>query len=397
MLTKELDRIKLADLWKGVKDEETLWGDLKQEARIALKTLMEASLLVCATNHLGAAAYERISLRRDYRNGYYKRSLETAFGLIEQILVPRCRKSRYAQMVFDSYKHRHKEVDSLVKEMFLAGVSTRRIGEVLEPVLGFSISQQTVSNILKALGPKVEEFHQRALCDNYLYLFFDAVVLKAKSVLEVKKRFVLCSYGITLEGRRELIDFRQASSESEAAWSAFLSSLYQRGLKALPTELITVDGCPGLSKALDLIYPFMARQRCWVHKLRNVSGYLPRRIQKKCLSEAKTIYLSSSRREAKERFRAWEENWQREAPKAVKCLRKDLDELLVFLECPQQHWAMIRTTNYIERAFREVRRRTRPISTFTNTASCERIIYGIICYLNSKWEDRRLKEFTQSG
>lgn len=397
MLTKELDRIKLADLWKGVKDEETLWGDLKQEARIALKTLMEASLLVCATNHLGAAAYERISLRRDYRNGYYKRSLETAFGLIEQIVVPRCRKSRYAQTVFDSYRHRHKEVDSLVKEMFLAGVSTRRIGEVLEPVLGFSISAQRVSNILKTLGSKVEEFHQRALCDNYLYLFFDAVVLKAKSVLEVRKRFVLCSYGITLEGRRELIDFRQASSESEAAWSAFLSSLYQRGLRALPTELITVDGCPGLLKALDLVYPFMPRQRCWVHKLRNVSGYLPRRIQKKCLCQAKTIYLSSSRREAKERFRAWEENWQREAPKAVKCLRKDLDELLVFLECPQQHWAMIRTTNYIERGFREVRRRTRPISTFTNTASCERIIYGIICYLNSKWEDRRLKEFTQSG
>lgn len=397
MPVKELDKLKLTDLWRGVKDEEALWGDLKEEARVALKTLMEASLLVCATSHLKAAAYERTASRRDYRNGYYRRSLETAFGLVEQILVPRCRRSRYVQTVFESYRHRHKEVDSLVKEMFLAGVSTRRIGEVLEPVLGFSISQQTVSNILKTLGCMVEEFHQRALQDKYLYLFFDAVVLKAKSILEVRKRFCLCSYGITLEGKRELIDFRQASSESEAAWATFLCDLYRRGLKALPTELITIDGCPGLSKALDLVYPFMARQRCWVHKLRNVSGYLPRRIQKGCLRQAKTIYLSCNRREARERFGAWEKDWGKEAPKAVNCLGKDLDELLVFLDCPKEHWKMIRTTNYIERAFREVRRRTRPISTFTNTASCERIVYGIICYLNSKWEDRHLKEFTQTG
>lgn len=185
--------------------------------------------------------------------------------------------------------------------------------------------------------------------------------------------------------------------KSEASWTAFLSNLYARGLKGARTKLITIDGCPGLIKALDLVYPYVLRQRCWVHKLKNVSGYLPRKYQESCLAEAKTIYLSSSQKEARKRFRAWKARWQVLAPKATFCLEKDLDELLTFLLFPKEHWSKVRTTNPIERAFREVRRRTRPISTFTNKASCERIIFGIIFYLNKKWEARPLKEFTHKS
>lgn len=397
MPVKELDKLTLSELWREVKDEEAIWGDLKDEARCALKRLMEASLVVSVTRHLGAGAYERSEDRRDYRNGYYRRSIETTFGLIENLVVPRCRSTRYAQEVFAAYRRRHSEVDDLVKEMFLAGISTRRVGEVLEPVLGFPLSAQTVSNILKGLDREVSRFHRRPLADTYRYLFFDAVVMKAKTVIEVKKRFCLTAYGITTDGKRELIDFRQATSESEAGWAAFLTDLYRRGLYGLPAQLITIDGCPGLKRAIELVFPYMPIQRCWVHKLRNVAGYLPRRIQKRCLADARGIYLAENERQARARFKAWKAAWETRAPEAVHCLGKDLDELLTFLDCDKEHRRMIRTTNYIERAFREVRRRTRPISTFTNRASCERIVFGVISYLNGKWEDRHLKGFTHNG
>lgn len=178
MPVKELDKLTLTDLWKDVNDEETIWGDLKLETRHALKTLMETSLMIGITRHLNAASYERTPDHSDYRNGYYKRSLETAYGLIENIVIPR-RNSSY--------------------------------------LLGFSPSAQTVSNVLKGLDGEVNKYHRRRLSDHYIYLFFDAVVLKARSALEVAKRFVLCAYGITLDGKKELIAFRQAPSESEAA------------------------------------------------------------------------------------------------------------------------------------------------------------------------------------
>lgn len=144
-----------------------------------------------------------------------------------------------------------------------------------------------------------------------------------------------------------------------------------------------------------MVYPYTPRQRCWVHKLRNVAGYLPRRFSEKCLSGAKTIYLSEGRKEAIASYKQWASSWEALVPKAVNCLGKDLDELLTFFSCPKEHWVKIRTTNYIERVFREVRRRTRPISTFTNRSSCDRIIFGIFCYQNKKWEGKPLKEFTQ--
>ena len=139
----------------------------------------------------------------------------------------------------------------------------------------------------------------------------------------------------------------------------------------------------------------MARQRCWVHKLRNVSNLLRRRHQAECIAGARAIYLAATRRQAVGAYWAWAHRWRGEAPKAVACLERDLDELLNFLACPEPHRRKVRTTNAIERAFREVRRRTRPMSCFTNSASCERIIYAVVTHLNRSWEGKVLPEFTQ--
>lgn len=394
-MTKTLTSLTLKDLWKEVKDEEIVWGDLKLEARVALRRLLNGALKTEMTNHLRAERHERSGKRIGYRNGSYTRDLETGLGLLRDVEVPRSRDGKFNPTVFVRYHRRQEEVENLIRDMFLAGVSTRRVGEVLKPLLGFEVSATTVSTIVKSLDAEVRRFHERGVEDKYIYLFLDGIVLKAKNVLEVKKRIVLTSYGIAEDGRREIIDFRQAKSESEAEWTSFLSNLYNRGLKGKSLKLITIDGSPGLSKALDVVYPYIPRQRCWVHKLRNVASKLPKRKQKDILKGAKAIYQGQNRKEAVRLYWEWARAYRNSYPKAVECLEKDIDELLAFMDFPKKHWIKIRTTNIIERSFREVRRRTRPMSSFTNYQSCDRIIYGIIHYMNSKWEKKPLKEFTQ--
>jgi transposase-like protein len=144
------------------------------------------------------------------------------------------------------------------------------------------------------------------------------------------------------------------------------------------------------------VYPYVPVQRCWAHKLRNVAAKLPRKLQGECLGELKKVYLAENQREAVRLFRLWATSWRDVAAKAVACVEQDLDELLSFLAAPKSHWRKVRTTNAIERAFREVRRRTRPMSCFQNSASVNRIIYGIVSHLNNNWKQMPLPDFTHN-
>jgi len=312
--------------------------------------------------HLQASWYQRHPDRQGYRNGYRKRNLFTRWGLLEELRVPRDRDGRFTPPVLEGYQRRQEEVNVAIQELFLRGISTRQVQAVVQPLMGEGVSAQTVSRICRSLDREVARYHRRTLVDGYVYLLLDGVVLKVKSPTGVKKRLLLCAYGVTASGTRELLSFRQATAESEAQWEAFLQDLYERGLVGNSLRLITIDGCPGLRRALELVYPYVPVQRCWAHKLRNVAAKLPRRYQKACLAEAKEIYQASSQRQAVARFRDWASRWQHVAPKAVHCIEEDLEELLNFMACPPAHWRKVRTTNAIERAFREVRRRTRPMS-----------------------------------
>jgi putative transposase len=206
----------------------------------------------------------------------------------------------------------------------------------------------------------------------------------------------LVAYGITAQGQKELIDFRQSCSESEAQWEALLRNLYQRGLEGRECKLISIDGCAGLRRALETVYPYIPIQRCWAHKLRNVANHIRRRDQQECLKQAKRIYLAENRRAAVRVFKNWERQWSIQYPEAIKCLASDLDELLHFLDRPTPHRVKIRTTNVIERAFREVRRRARTMSCFTNAKSVDRIIHGVMNHLNQSWKDKPLSNFTHN-
>jgi transposase-like protein len=391
---KDLTKLTVKDLWREVKEEEGWWGDLKAETAELVKRLLESAMDEEILEHVRVRRYERSDTRRGYRNGYRHRSLLTEFGLLDAIRVPRDREGGYRPGVLPRYCRRQRQVDRMVREMFLSGVSTRRVEEVVMPLLGEGISAQTVSRITRSLDAEVSLYHRRRLDDDYLYLVVDGITLKVKGATGVRKRLVLCAYGITPAGQRELVSFRQASSESEAQWLAFLQDLYNRGLEGKRLQLVTTDGCPGLHNALEVVYPYAPRQRCWAHKLRNVASRLRRKDKEPCLDEAKGIYLSHTRREAVARYREWASRWQEIAPDAVACLARDLEELLPFLNCPRSHWKKVRTTNAIERAFREVRRRTRPMSCFQNQASVDRIVYGVISHLNKNWKARPLPQFT---
>ncbi|MFQ5861481.1 MAG: IS256 family transposase [Dehalococcoidia bacterium] len=394
---RDLTELTVRDLWAEVKEgDEAWWGDLKIETVRVVKRLLEASMEEELLEQLRAGRYRRSGLRRGYRNGYRQRELLTELGLVEHLRVPRDREGQFQPTVLPRYQRRQQGVNRLVREMFLCGVSTRKVQEVVEPLLGASLSAQSVSRITRSLDAEVRRFQERPLEDRYQYLLLDGITLKVKGAAGVKKRLVLCAYSITPQGQREMISFRQASSESEVQWEAFLGDLYDRGLGGKALRLVTTDGCKGLHRALDTVYPYIPRQRCWAHKLRNVAAKLPRKHQEACLQQAKGIYQAQTRRGAVTCFWEWAARWRSVAPKAVACLEEDLDELLPFLACPQTHWKKVRTTNAIERAFREVRRRTKPMSCFQNSASVDRIIYGVISHLNRSWEAKPLSEFTHN-
>jgi putative transposase len=385
----------LEERWSRVRDD--YWQDLTNATVQAVKKLLETSMAIEIQDLVGTRRWEHRQGCRIYRNGSYRRGLLSSLGWIRGLEVPRLRSGDIIFKCLGRYKYRAPDVDKLVLEMFLAGVSTRRVKEVLNPILGQqALSSTTVSRISRVLDKEVERFHRHKISDDYVYLIFDAVYLKIKSPVNAKRRCVLVAYGVKNNGVRELIDFRLArTGESQTAWECFLTSLFNRGLKGENLLLTAMDGNKGLYNALDLIWPDVPRQRCWAHKLRNVVKHLPRRLQKSCSNQARDIYDAKDEGEAIKAYKKWARFWRPISVKAVDCLEQDLEDLLNFYKCPKPMWIKIRTTNAIERVFREVRRRTRPMSCFTNSKSVDRIIYAIFFRQNNLWREKPLKEITQ--
>lgn len=392
---KALDELTPADLWLEVPVvEDEFWHDARERQRQLLKVLLEGALERELAALLGAGRYRRTDERSGHRNGFYSRDLGTQIGVVTAIRVPRARDVVVERSAFSRYQRRQAQVNQVIREVFLAGVSTRRVGETLAALLGEPVSAQTVSRVARSLDREVERYHKRPLADDICYLFLDGVYLRTKTTAGSTRRLVLCAYGVSVRGVRRLLDFRLAPSESATHWEAFLSQLRDRGLLGQALKLVVSDGCKGLHTALDVVYAYVPRQHCWVHKLRNVANLLRKRQQEECLAGARLIYQAQTRKAAVRAYWLWAKRWRAEAPKAVACLERDLEALLNFLACPTAHHKKVRTTNAIERCFREVRRRTRPMSCFNNDGSCERIIYAVLSHLNHNWQGKPLLQFT---
>jgi putative transposase len=382
--------------------EDNFWVDINQYLRRLVKDVIEVSLDEEMIQYMQTQPYQRAKENRlDYRNGHYYRNLETTLGPVERITVPRSRRGLFRTGVFARYQRRQQSVDDVVCNVFLRGISTRDVAGALKPLLNTTLSASTVSRITKRLNPLVKAFHQRKLLDEYQFLFLDGITISVKGSLKAKKILILVAYGITIFGKKELIAFRIANAESTPACEGFLNDLFRRGLEGKNLKMVITDGSKGFISAIELVYPHAKHQRCWVHKLRNATKYLKKADIKAFKVDARKIYNASTHREAVGAFKNLRKHWINVAPKAVECLERDMDDLLSFLTIPikEQFRAFIRrqirTTNIIERSFREVRRRTRPMGCFTNYDSVSRIIYAIFNRLNSKWQEKPLVEFTQ--
>lgn len=384
----------LQEWWSEVK--ENFWEtDAKPKVLMLVKELMENTMEEEMAIYTGRKRYERTKENIFYRNGYYKRGLVTQFGTIEKIKVPTLRKGCFKTKVFRRYKRYQEIVEDLIENIFLAGVSTRKVGAAVSKLLDTKVSHGSVSNITRRLDKKVKAFHQQSFIDEFQYLFLDGITLKIRYNGKYSNRKVIAAYGITLFGQRKLLDFVQAKGESNEVCFGLLNSLYERGIKGNNLKLITIDGSGGLRSAIDMQYPNIPIQRCWAHKLRNVSNYLRKIYQDACIKDAQKIYKAKSKHLALAEFKKFKHKWHKKSPKAVHCLEKDTEELISFFDTPQRHWKRVRTTNVIERSFREVRRRTKVFSCFSNRQSCERIIYAIFTHLNSQWKEHPIKEFTE--
>lgn len=365
-----------------------LGEDFGEGSRWLYERLLNLAIAEEFKSYVGARRYERVESRRGWRNGIRPRQLLTRLGRVD-LAIPRIREANYQPSWLERYQRLEAKLAAGLKTMFIQGVSTAKVGNVLEVLCGERVSKSTVSKLALSLEEEVRAYQQRRLEDDFVFLYLDGLSVKIRKELKADRWQLLVAYGIRADGSRELIGFQKYPSESTMCWQTFLENLKMRGLKGRALRLMILDGSKGLWQAVQTVYPEVETQLCWVHKLRNVANACPDRHRQACVSEASKIRKASSARTAASRFRVWRQKWQSLAPKAVACLERDFDKLLAIFAFPMTIHQIIRSTNVIERAFREVRRRQQPMGYFPNNASCQRIIYAIFAHLNAKWEQRQ--------
>ena len=357
----------------------------EQGCRFVAKRVYDQVLAVDFESWLAARHYERTSGRRDWRNGTRLRGLLTSVGHLN-LKVPRSRQGGWKPSMFEKYRRVDKQLSAMIREMFVCGVSTRKVSDVLEVLCDERVSASYVSKVVKELDGAVQAYHHRPVDDGFIFLYLDGLSVRIKVGLKAQRYMLLVAYGVRSDGSREIIGFQKVKSESARCWQTFLDDLKARGLNGQKLQLIIMDGALGLWAAVEAVYPHVEHQLCWVHKLRNLALYCYKRYRRDCVGEAVQIMTAPSGGVAANRFRVWKRRWQKLIPKAVACLERDFDKLIPMFEFPVEIRKMIRTTNVIERSFREVRRRLKVMGYFQNSRSCHRIVYAVFTHLNHKWK-----------
>ena len=364
---------------KAMQAEGLEWGErYRPLGRQALEEIIEDQMAEAVDRYLDQLEADDAA---DRRNGYYRRHLLTELGDIE-LQVPRTRHYSPGEVI-RAYARRTREIDRVILTGFVLGLSTRKVGETLLALLGRSVSPTTVSQVAKTLDAAVAAFHRRPLQNRYKALMLDGVVLARKTGAGALRRPVLVALGLRPDGKKEIIDFRLAGSESAAEWEHFLTGLYRRGLTGEGLEMICVDGGSGLLAALPAVFPGIAVQRCWAHKIRNILDKVKKTDQPAVKRALHNIMNAANAPAARTAARKFANRFEDKYPAAVACLRNDLDELLTcFRYKSEDQRRKVRTTNAIERRFREVRRRTRPMGTFQDRTSMDRILFAVFTHEN---------------
>lgn len=371
---------------KLVSAEELVAGDrdfLKQAVKEALQEVLEGEM----TELLGAAPGERTEGRNGYRAGYYGRSLVTRIGKLE-LRVPRDRSGEFSTALFERYARSEKALVAALAEMYVQGVSTRKVKAITEELCGHSFSASSISAINKGLDETLARFARRRLDEPYPYLILDARYERVREAGVIAHQAVLIAIGINWEGQRQVLAVEMANRESQSSWKEFLLRLKERGLSGV--EFVVSDDHAGLKKAIFEVLTEAAWQRCYVHFLRNALDYLPRKADDDCLQELRWIYDRRDIQEAQRDLAAWISKWTGKYPKLVDWVEGNITETLTFYRLPRAHHKHLKSSNMLERLNEEIKRRTRVVRIFPNTPSCLRLIRALCVETHETWlEDSR--------
>lgn len=366
--------------------KELVSGDrdlMKALMKEALQEVLEAEM----TEFLGAAPSERSETRGGYRAGYYQRGLVTRIGKLE-LRVPRDRSGEFSTALFERYARSEKALVAALAEMYVQGVSTRKVKAITEELCGHSFSASAISAINKSLDEALERFASRQLEEAYPYVILDARYEKVRENGVIRSMAVQIAIGINWEGQRQVLAVETANRESQSSWKEFLLRLKTRGLTGV--EFVVSDDHAGLKKAISEVLCEAAWQRCYVHFLRNALDYLPRKADDDCLQELRWIYDRRDLQEANRDLAAWITKWQGKYPKLVDWVESNIGETLSFYRLPRAHHKHLKSTNMLERLNEEIKRRTRVVRIFPNTESCLRLIRALCVETHETWlEDNR--------
>lgn len=374
-MTKKKDTITRAEL----KQTLTADGDfLKPLIQMVLQEVLEAEM----DEAVGAGKGERSADRKGYRSGYYRRGLVTRVGKLE-LQVPQDRQGHFSTEIFDRYQRSEKAFVNILAEMYIQGVSTRKVKAVTEELCGHAFSASTVSSINVRLDEELALFSSRRLEAEYPYLILDARYEKVRIDGVIRSQAVLVAIGINWEGRREVLGVELAGRESQSSWKDFLEGLRARGLRGV--ELVITDDHSGLKKAVMEVLSEAAWQRCYVHFLRNALDYLPRKADDDCLRELRWLYERRDLEEARRDLSAWLAKWQARYPKLCNWVEDHIEETLTFYRWPLAHHKHLKSTNMLERVNEELKRRSHVIRIFPNPASCLRLMRALTVEIHEDW------------
>jgi putative transposase len=375
-ITSSLESSTSESTSNSLPEQEEFRQHLRRLAVSAVQVLIEQVMREELEQCIGASWGECTPTRRGYRNGSYTRDLVTPTGRIEDLKVPRDRAGVFHTQVFERYARYEPEVAEALTDMFVSGTSTHRVGKVAENLLGVAPSASAVSRLNQALTEQYEAWRQRRLLDHYRIIYLDGIHFTVRHGTQTDATMILTALGVDLEGSREVLAFRACAEEDKDGWSCLLQDLRTRGVSEV--DLLVTDGHDGLLAAIAALFPTTLRQRCLVHKQRNVMNAIPKREYQEVVTDLTGIWKQEKKEEALLNLAAFKAKYQKRYPEAVRSLCEDEEHLLTFYAFPQVMHRYIRSTNAIESLFSNVRQRTDQIDAFTTETSCLTIVWAVM-------------------
>jgi putative transposase len=357
-------------------DQQTFRQYLRELARGAIRIVLEDVMREELDVLIGVGWGESGPKRKGYRNGYYRRDLATTTGRIEGLRVPRDREGQFHTQVFERYRRYEPHVADGLTEMFVAGVSTHKVGQVAQTLMDVAPSASAISRLNGDLEQQFRAWRERRLPEHWRVLYLDGIHFSIRHGDQVDSTIILTAMGVDLAGNKEVLALRACAEESKDGWVCLLQDLRRRG--AIQIDLIVTDGHEGLLAAVSELFSATPRQRCLVHKRRNVLNAIPRRERGEVQAELDGIWSQPTRQEAVTQLASFKAKYNKRYPEAVRSLAEDEEHTLTFFAFPEPMHRHIQTTNAIESLFSNVRQRTDQIDTFTTETSCLTIVWATI-------------------